>query len=196
MRFKKGGYTEALKKVRHSESVKKVSDRIMALTKTKDGDLLVRVNPGKESITPLANALGEVIGDSDSVKELVQYQKVVVQDLGELASAEEVLEAIAAVTEGNAEEARVISTIVIRRGQKQMVVSLPATRAAHVQRTGKLRVGYVSCRIRDWEERGISRCPRCLAIGHGRAECLGPNRQGCCRACGKTGHFAVSCEAS
>lgn len=69
-----------------------------------------------------------------------------------------------------------VSTMVVRRGQKWMIVSLPATKAAHVQRTRKLRVRYVSCQIRDWEERGISRCPRCLAIGHGRAEFLGPDR--------------------
>jgi len=67
----------------------------------------------------------------------MQYQKVVVQDLDELASAEEVLKAIAVVTEENAEEARVVSTMAVRRRQKWMVVSLPATKAVHVQMTGK-----------------------------------------------------------
>jgi len=109
----------------------------MALTKTEDGDVLVRVNHGKQ---PPVNAFGEAIGDSDSVKNLVQY-------LDELASAEEVLESIAAVTKKNAQEARVVSIMAVRRRQNWMVVSLMAMKAAHVQRTGKLRVGYVSCRI-------------------------------------------------
>jgi len=41
VRVKKGDYTEGLKKVKHSESFKKVFDRIMVINKLKDGNLLV-----------------------------------------------------------------------------------------------------------------------------------------------------------
>lgn len=118
------------------------------------------------------------------VKELMQYQKVVVQDLDELASEAEVLEAIAIATEGTVGEARVVTTIAANRKQKKMVVSLPTKAASMTRAIGKLRVGYVNCRVRQWEERGRGRCPRCLVVGHAPANCKGPNRQECCRACG------------
>jgi len=47
-----------------------------------------------------------------------------------------------------------VTTIAANSGQKWMVVSLP-TKA---QAIGKLRVGYVNCRVRQWEERGRGRC--------------------------------------
>lgn len=49
---KDGEYTNILKKVRNSDEVKVVADKITALTKTKSGDLLVRVNPGQEGMAP------------------------------------------------------------------------------------------------------------------------------------------------
>jgi hypothetical protein len=73
---------------------------------------------------------------------------VVIQDIDEQASAEKVLEVIAMIMEGDAEEARVNFTMTVSRGQKWMVMLLPAAKTAHVQGIGKLRVGYVSCRIK------------------------------------------------
>jgi len=131
---KDGDYTNILKKVRNSDEIKVVADKITALTKTKSGDLLVRVNPSQEGMAPLAEALGAAVGGNELVKELRQYQKVVVQDLDELSSEAEVLEAIATATEGTAGEARVVTTIAANRGQKWMVVSLP-TKAASMAQT-------------------------------------------------------------
>jgi len=196
VRVKEGDYKNVLQKVRNSDEIKVVADKITALTKTKSGDLLVRVNPGQEGMAPLAEALGAAVGGNELVKELVQYQKVVIQDLDELASEAEVLEAIATATDGTAGEAKVVTTIAANRGQKWMVVSLPTKAASIAHASGKLRVGYVNCRVRQWEERGRGRCPRCLvAHGHTR-DCKGPNRRDCCRACGATGHFEAGCGAS
>jgi len=74
-------------------------------------------------MAPLAEALGAAVGGNELVKELMQYQKVVVQDLDELVSKAEVLEAIASATGGTAGEVRVITTMAANRGQKWMVVS-------------------------------------------------------------------------
>lgn len=196
VRVEEGDYKNVLQKVRNSDEIKAVADKITALTKTKNGDLLVRVNPGQEGMAPLTEALGAAVGGNELVKELIQYQKVVIQDLDELASEAEVLEAIATVTEGAAGEAKVVTTIAANRGQKWMVVSLPTKAASIAHASGKLRVGYVNCRVRLWEERGRGRCPRCLVAGHASEDCKGPNRRDCCRACGATGHFEAGCVAS
>jgi len=106
----------------------------------------------------------------------------VIQDLDELATAEEVLKAIATATERSMGEARVVSTLMARRGQKWMVVLLLVGTANKIQGIGKLRVRYVSCRLRQWEDRGKGRGSRCLVVGLARASCSGPDRNDCCRA--------------
>lgn len=126
---------EALKRVRLSESVRN-DHSITTLTKTKEGDLLVRFNPGEAEIAPLAKAFEEAMGDLESVREIVQYTKIVVQDLDEIASAEEVLGAIATATDSGTEVARVVSTLDVNRGQKWIVVSQPAVTANRLHVTG------------------------------------------------------------
>lgn len=41
-----------------------------------------------------------------------------------------------------------------------------------------------------------NRCPRCLALGHSRANCTGEDRTDKCRRCGIQGHFVAYCEAT
>ncbi|XP_025207246.1 uncharacterized protein LOC112603060 [Melanaphis sacchari] len=196
VRAKEGEYTEVLKRVKESELVKKIADSITALTKTKDGNLLVRFTPGEAGTAPMAKALGEAVGDRERVKEMAQFSKIVVQDLDELASPEEVVEAICSLADTNLEEVKVNSTMEQLRGQKWVIVSIPATTVNRVLSAGKLRVGYVNCRVRIWEDRGRVRCFRCLRPGHMGGQCSGPDRSQSCRRCGDRGHRAVKCDAS
>jgi len=135
--------------------------------------------------------------DRTTVKELVQYQKVVIHDLDELAEPEEVIEAISRITKAKTEDVRVVLTRESTRGLKWVVVSLQVALANKLISAGKLRVGYVNCRLRLWEERGRGRCPRCLAHGHTRDTCIDTctDRREWCRECGETGHQAAKCNA-
>lgn len=196
VRLNDGGYSEALKKLKGSDQVKAASENILGLTKTRNGDLLIRVKAASETPTQLMDAVGTAMGDRSAVMELVQYQKIVVQDLDEIAENEEIIGAISSLANTTVKEIRVVSTMLQARGQKWAIVSLPATLAEKVLSAGKLRVGYVSCRVRRWVERRNGRCPRCLIVGHARADCKGPNRENCCRACGANGHFEANCGAS
>lgn len=141
-------YSEVLKKLKGSTQVKAVSDGIVGLTKTRDGDLLIRTNISKESSAQMLEAIGTAMRDRTTVKELAQYQKVVVQDLDELAEPEEVIEAISRIIEAKTEEIRVVLTRESTRGLKWVAVSLQATLANKLISAGKLRVGYVNCRLR------------------------------------------------
>lgn len=75
------------------------------------------------------------MGDRESVREMVKYTKIVVQDLDEKSSAEEVLGAIATATDSGTEVASIVSTLDVNRGQKWIVVSLPAATANRLQVT-------------------------------------------------------------
>jgi len=81
VRLKDGGYSEALKKLKESDQVKAASENVVGLTKTRNGDLLIRVKATSESSSQLMDAVGTAMGDRSAVMELVQYQKIVVQDL-------------------------------------------------------------------------------------------------------------------
>jgi len=71
VRVNDGSYSEALKKLKLNEQVKAISDGIVGLTKTRDGDLLIRLNPRTESLQ-LVEAIGTAMGDRSVVKELVR----------------------------------------------------------------------------------------------------------------------------
>jgi len=57
-----------------------------------------------------------------------------------------------------------------------MVVSMPAGLSRGALEAGRVRVGFVSCRVRRWEDRGTNRCRRCLVGGHLAKDCEGPDR--------------------
>jgi len=118
VRLNDGGYSEALKKLKGSDQVKAASENIVGLTKTRNGDLLIRVKAASETPTKLMDAVGTAMGDRSAVMELVQYQKIVVQDLDEIAENEEIIGAIRSLANTTAKEIRVVSTLLQARGQK------------------------------------------------------------------------------
>lgn len=196
VRVKDGSYSEALKTIKSSGDVQAVSDDIVGLSKTRDGDLLIRLKAKNQTSGKIVDAIGTAMGDKAAARELVHFQKVVVQDLDEQAEPSEIVEAICGATNAESEEVRVISTRDLSRGQKWVIISLPAHIASKALAVGRLRVGYVNCRLRLWEDRGRGRCPRCLTRGHTRDACKGTDRTECCRECGESGHQAANCTAA
>jgi len=79
---------------------------------------------------------------------MVNYTNVVVQDLDEQAEPQEVIDTICEAITAKQEDARVVSTREVNRGQKWADVSLPTALAKKLLTVGKLRVGYVICRLR------------------------------------------------
>ena len=59
---------------------------------------------------------------------------------------------------------------------------------------GKVKIGWVTCRIREHPE--VARCFRCHGYGHGSRGCCNPDRKNACWRCGATGHLARSCKAT
>lgn len=118
VRVKDGTYSETLKKLKGSGQVKAFSEDITGLTKTKDGDLLIRMNSKTELSSEFMEAIGTAIGNRTAIKELAQYQKIVVQDLDELAETEEIVEAICCTINAKSEDVRMVSIREQSRGQK------------------------------------------------------------------------------
>ena len=73
------------------------------------------------------------------------------------------------------------------------MIQLAEADAARLLQLGKLRIGWVACRIREHVE--VARCFRCLGYGHGSRGCSNLDRKNACWRCGGTGHLARSCKA-
>ena len=76
---------------------------------------------------------------------------------------------------------------------KTAVIQLTEAHAARLLQLGKVRIGWVACRIRENAE--TARCFWCLSYGHGNRGCGNPDRKNTCWRCGTTGHLARSCKA-
>ncbi|XP_031781363.1 uncharacterized protein LOC116416575 [Nasonia vitripennis] len=71
------------------------------------------------------------------------------------------------------------------------VVELDQTKAAALLKKGKIRIGWVNCRVRM--RASVTRCYRCLGYGHVKVKCKEPDRSTSCWKCGAGGHRATAC---
>ncbi|CAB0041810.1 unnamed protein product [Trichogramma brassicae] len=77
-------------------------------------------------------------------------------------------------------------------GTQTAVIDLPDELSAKAIKLGHLRVGWVSCRVRERAE--ASRCFRGWEFDHLAARCVGPDPSKLCYRCGQDGHRAKACE--
>ncbi|XP_043470331.1 DNA-binding protein HEXBP-like [Leptopilina heterotoma] len=72
------------------------------------------------------------------------------------------------------------------------ILRLPDADAESLLKSGRVKIGWVNCRIRARvEEDG---CFRCLCYGHLARGCGGPDRRNACWKCGGPDHKSRSCK--
>lgn len=185
------GYSECLKRMRNGEATKAKAQCIKNIRKTASGDLLVQLEKATDKET-VKQAVAETMGEDVIVSSVTQTVKVVIGDLDELVTKEEVKEAVSDSV-GDV-EAEVLHLLKAARGQVLAVVQLSLAGGKRLLEAGRLRVGFTSARTRVWEDR--KRCFRCHGSGHLAATCKGADRTKACFRCGADGHVSVMCKAS
>ena len=74
------------------------------------------------------------------------------------------------------------------------IITVGAREAAKLLEKGHLKVGWVSCRVRERLE--VARCYKCLGFGHVANRCSGPDRSRFCFKCGGQDHRANACKGT
>lgn len=186
-------YADVLSEIREKVKPEEKGAVIKTLRKTRAGDLLIELGQSSESKSDFGADLQSVLGTKASVRLLVPKTTLEVRDLDELATEEEVTVAVKSVL-GASVESKVFVSKANARGQKMAIITVGAKEAAKLLSEGHLKVGWVSCRVR--EKLAVTRCFKCLGFGHVAIRCSGPDRSKFCFKCGGQDHRASACKAT
>jgi len=188
-------YADILKVVKSDPSLKHLSEDVQGVRKTAKGDLLLRLSKKPaHSANELQAAVEKVLGSRAVVKTLTDMCQVEIRDLDELATREEVIEAIKKPLNDSALSTEVVQSLrVMKDGSQTAKLYLPATKAKMLVDLSKIRIGWSVCRIRSILQ--PKRCFRCHEYGHIAAKCTSKeDLNGVCFKCGEAGHEAKTCK--
>lgn len=186
-------YAQVLKDLKCKIKPDTLGVKIKGVRQTRSGDVLIEVKSEGEGRSKLSSAIRGAVGEAGYVRELVPRTEVEILDLDETTEEGEIKEALKRhFGLSQLGDVKVNLTKKAFRGNLKGFVELSEELAARLTRTGHLKVGWVSCRVRNKTQ--TTRCYRCHGYGHLAAKCEGPDRTNGCWKCGKEGHRSAACE--
>ncbi|KAL5237091.1 hypothetical protein ACI65C_004501 [Semiaphis heraclei] len=190
--FNKEGltYAEMLKKIRQDTSIQSEEHNVDAVSKTANGQLRIVLNRKANNPDHFVKAISQAIGNGTTTKTFGDSSQIEILDIDEEATVEEILLAVTSSTGVPVSPKLLRVRKLAKRGIKSAVVVVPSSIVAKLC-TKKLRIGYVSCRVRRWTE--VKNCYKCQNFGHTRSSCEGPERSNQCWRCGIDGHRSKEC---
>lgn len=186
-------YAEILQQMKSDPTMKEVGASFNKVRMTVSGELPLELNwSALQKTHKLEESVEGVLGETAEVRALAHEIQVEIKDLDELTTKEEVTEALAAKLDTPTLTAATVRSIRKAYGRtKTAVVSLPADLAKKAIAVGKVRIGWVVCRIR--ERTSVTRCFRCWDYSHLARNCKGTDRSNQCHRCSEGGHVAKDC---
>jgi hypothetical protein len=181
------------KKIRNDIKSEVIGDHVVGMRQTKSGGLLFELRGDQEQLDLVRAEISRSAGPGITLRELRQEKLLEIRDLDEWSTKKDVEEAIARESQATS-GVRVLSIRKKYGGQQIALVSAPIEALEPILKTGRLRVGMISCRARLTEQK--ARCFKCLCLGHIAKVCQGPDRSSCCWRCGQLGHRAAGCTAT
>lgn len=170
-----------------------IGNRVMAMRQTRKGAMLIEINGDATVLDTIKAEITKAAGDGASVRALPQRGLLEILGIACWSEKDDVVQALVRSQEVKPEEINVINIRKTYGGTIAAIVLVPLHITEKIVAAGRLKVGMVYCGVRMAEKR--VKCYRCLATGHESRECTGPNREKCCRKCGRDGHFAAQCDS-
>lgn len=194
----KAKYAEILRQIKKEVPIDQVRNTVDKINKTKDGDMLITLS---RKSTDKGRALQKIIAgilqqDAEVICKGPQ-ESVEVRDIDDTTTKDDIRAALLTVAGESGEIP--LEAIKIRkayRGTQTAVVILPAVTAQKIlDGNGKIRIGWVNCRIRA-TKRPIQ-CFKCWHFGHLGSQCKSEvDRSKLCIRCGQEGHKIADCRNS
>ncbi|XP_036345856.1 uncharacterized protein LOC118755117 [Rhagoletis pomonella] len=187
-------YADILKMVKSEESLKGLSETVRKIRKTASGDLLFQLNKSEDVNTAkLQEAVEGVLAGEAEVRTLTEMVHIEIHDIDEVTTSEKVC--LALNGHGGSTKVLVSDIRSMRKaygGTQTATLLLPESFANKLVGQGKIRIGWVICRIRHKIQ--PKRCYKCFEFGHISKGCRSSDDFGkSCFKCGQTGHTAKLC---
>ena len=184
-------YADILKAMKAKVNPQSAGAEVHSIRRTRREEILLVLRKGGD-ISSFVKALDQVVREKAEVKSLVSKRTLKVRDLDEAVTRKKVVAALC-IARGKPDLGDQC-WLYKRFGDVQTaVVRLTEADARSLFRLDKLRVGWVSCRIREHVE--VARCFRCQGYGHASRGCTLPGRKDACWRCGGASHVAKECKA-
>ena len=187
----KESYAAILRTFKSNPDMADIGEAVSRIRRTQKGSMLLLLKEKEARTAEFRSRISNALGKDADVKALEQRAEVLVKDIDEVTTKDEIIEAIKAQFEEEVKPEHVY----LRKsfGETQTAsISLQLTGAAKLVKAGKMKIGWVVCRIREKTE--VTKCFRCLEFGHIARNCKNEDRTKRCRRCGEDGHVAKSCK--
>ncbi|GLV45495.1 hypothetical protein CBL_20655, partial [Carabus blaptoides fortunei] len=186
--------TPGLKENSERNAVKKrkseVGGSVTKVRRNAAGNLLLELKKAV-AVNQVSDAIAKNLGESATVVIRKDEATLEIRDLDELTTTADVCGSLSKEL-GVAIETQTIKSI--RKAYKStqtVVVRLPTNLARKAMESGRVRIGWVNCRVR--EKIDVRKCYRCWAFGHLARDCKGTDRSMCCLRCSEAGHTRDTC---
>ena len=187
-------YADILRKVKTDPKLCELGENVSKIRRTVKGGLLLQLRSNGEHSENFRGAIGELLGEKVSVRTLKERRTIEIKDMDEITEKEDIYAAIRSLPSlGGVVQPDIISLRKAYGGTQTATVCLNADSDNILLKEGKIRIGWVICRVR--ERITPTKCFRCLQFGHKARQCRSSvDRSRTCLKCGQEGHLAKDCQ--
>ena len=194
LKAKEGGpsYADMLKQMKGDPSLKEVGENVTKVRRNAVGNLLLELKKSS-AVAQVSEAISRKWGESASIVAQRDEMTLEIRDLDELTVTGDVSDALGKMLDTGTGATTVKSIRKAYGGTQTAVVRLPVDLARKALEIGRVRIGWVNCRIR--RKLDVQKCYRCWAFGHIARNCRGTDRTKCCLKCSEAGHTRANCKS-